>query len=127
MKDFDKKRGTKTPLIYIIAMVMIAVISVGLVSISEYQKCKLESNVSEMFYVVEGEVIAVSKDGGTLYCLSDYTPDGYVDEVDMFDEMLCNCFHRGGYDCRIKVGDRVIYVVDANWQDADFIGKIHEE
>lgn len=127
MKDFDKKRGTKTPLIYIIAMVMIAVISVGLVSISEYQKRKLESNVSEMFYVVEGEVIAVSKDGGTLYCLSDYTPDGYVDEVDMFDEMLCNCFHRGGYDCRIKVGDRVIYVVDANWQDADFIGKIHEE
>lgn len=127
MKDFDKKRGTKTPLIYIIAMVMIAVISVGLVSISEHKKRKLESNVSEMFYVVEGQVIAVSKDGGTLYCLSDYTPDGYVDEVDMFDEMLCNCFHRGGYDCIIKAGDRVIYVVDANWQGAVFIGKIHEE
>lgn len=117
----------KTPFIYILAMFMIAIISVGLVLMSEYQKRKLESKVSEMSYLVEGEVIAVSKDGGTLYCVSDYTPDGYVDEVDMFDEMLCNCFHVRGYDCRIKVGDRVIYAVDANWQDADFIGKIHEE
>ena len=127
MKKFDKGRGVKNPLIYIIAMIMIAVISVGLIASSEYQKRKLISKTSEMFYLVEGEVIAVSKDGGTIYCVSDYTPDGYVDEVDVFGEVLCNCFHRGGYDCRIKVGDRVIYAIDVNWQDADLIAKIHED
>lgn len=128
MKNKEQiEEWAKTPFIYIIAMFMITIISVGLVLMSEYQKRKLESKVSEMSYLVEGEVIAVSKDGKTLYCVSDYTPDGYVDEVDIFDEMICNCFNRNGYYCRIKVGDRVIYAVDANWQEADFIGKIHEE
>lgn len=127
MKDFDEKQE-KTPFIYIIAMIMVFIISLGLVLISEYQKRELELKLSEeVFYVVEGEVIYVSEDGLTLYCLSDYTPEGYVVEVDVYDEMLCDCFYRSGHYCKIKAGDKVIFSVDVNWQDADCIGKIHEK
>lgn len=89
-------------------------------------ECKeLQEQLNEVEIVCEGTVIAISEDGYIAYCISDDTPEGYVDQVDIFDEVFCNCYERSGHKCRLRIGDRVLYTTDVNRTDADLLAKIH--
>lgn len=101
---------------------IILLLLIGMIWCLEYKNRKLEAQLKDMSYEFEGVIIAVSDDGGTIYCMNENAPEGYVIEIDVFNEVLCNCHG----NCTLHVGDRVLYCVDSDWQDADLIVKIHE-
>ena len=117
---------------FIITSVFAVLAGLGLgASVSMTVECKelqeeLNEVVNEAVIVREGTVIAISEDGCIAYCISDNTPEGYVDQVDIFDEVFCNCYERSGHECRLRIGNRVLYSMDLNKQDAYLLAKLHD-
>ena len=128
--DEKKEKIKYTRIIEILAVLAgcVALAFCALWSTAVVEMSKLKRTAEEMYFLVEGTIIAISEDGGTIYCISDYTPKGCVDEVDVFDEVLCNCYGNAYpyRPCSLRVGDTVLYSADLNWQDLDLVVKIHE-
>lgn len=100
-------------------------------AISKTIECKelqeqLNEYVNECEIVCEGTVIAISEDGCIAYCVDYYTPEGYVTQVNIYDDVFCNCYERSGHKCLLRVGDRVLYSMDVNRWNADLLTKLHD-
>lgn len=104
---------------YIICIVVVAILSFGLaISIDTIIKLEQEKKFETLR---EGLCVYVESNHTGYkteytYCLVYDESIDKIIEVDMFDELI---------HTNIAVGDTIVYVVDYNYTDADFVNVIH--